>query len=196
MIFLISYTLTCFCSFMVILSSQTVHSLLFLTLTFCNASCLIISTGGEFLALLLIIVYVGAIAILFLFTIMLLNIRIEFSRVSDWVSQKSSALGFCLFVTSLINYYILLEQNLLLNSKPLRLEMSIWSTHQLTNLKTIGMSLYSIYSPAFLSISLILCVAMVGAILLTLHQKSNITRKQNFSYQLLREGNQSVAFRP
>jgi len=68
---------------MVILSNQTIHSLLFLILTFCNVSSLIISMGGEFFALLIAIVYLGAIAILFLFTIMLLNIRVEFNRIAD-----------------------------------------------------------------------------------------------------------------
>nr|YP_009402831.1 NADH dehydrogenase subunit 6 [Compsopogon caeruleus]ARX96188.1 NADH dehydrogenase subunit 6 [Compsopogon caeruleus] len=178
------------CALMVILSSNPVHSVLFLILVFCNVAGLLFLLGAEFLALLFIIVYVGAISVLFLFVVMMLNVR------SKKTVQYSSIIPLGFFISSLLLIQVLLVINIDFidignwynKINFIHESYTIWfyTLSSLTNMEVIGLALYEDYSYLFILCSLILLVAMIGAIILTLHQRIDV-KKQNLSNQLSRE---------
>jgi|ThiBiot_750_plan_1041556.scaffolds.fasta_scaffold00821_25 NADH:ubiquinone oxidoreductase subunit 6 (subunit J) len=167
-------------SIMVISSPNPVHSVLYLVFVFCNASALFILLSTEFLAIIFMIVYVGAIAILFLFVIMMLNIRI--------VELNENLLRY-LPLGGFIGLIFLLEILLVLDvelgyeiPKNLSYEYIDWAKHinDFTNIEQIGQVLYTNYFYAFIIASLILLVAMIGAIVLTLHSQSTVKKQDTF----------------
>lgn len=179
-LFLIFSTLMTLGTIMVISSPNPVHSVLYLVFVFCNAAGLFILLSREFLAIIFMIVYVGAIAILFLFVIMMLNIRI--------VELNENLLRY-LPLGGFIGLIFLLEI-LLVIEKELGAEIPVnlayeyidWDKHivDFTNIEQIGQILYTNYFYAFIIASLILLVAMIGAIVLTLHSQSTVKRQDNF----------------
>ena len=174
---------------MVISSRNPMHSVLFLVLVFCNAAGLLILLEVEFLAMLFLVVYVGAIAVLFLFVVMMLNIRV--TELNDSVLRYIPIgvlilLIFLFEILSVINgdlvpffsskLFLFESDNIILNQD---LNTVFW-TNQIdptSNIEALGIVLYTYYVYAFIVASLILLVAMIGAILLTMRKRTN-GRKQ------------------
>jgi NADH-quinone oxidoreductase subunit J len=185
-------TLHYFFSFLLLLSSvfvfiskNPVHSVLFLILAFCNASGILFLFNAEFLGLVFIIIYVGAIAVLFLFVVMMLNVKI-------YSSDEFSYLPFIF-----LGGFVLVIQVFLVLEKAFSNSI-FWNTalpynfenflDPLTSIDVIGQSLYNYYLLCFLLAGLVLLVAMIGAIILTLNFSS---KRQNelVSRQLSRSDN-------
>ena len=158
-------------AFMVISSRNPVHSVLFLILTFVNASGLFILIGAEFLAMILVVVYVGAVAVLFLFVVMMLDV--------DFVELRQGFLQY-LPVGALVGIVFLAELVLVFGS---------WTFGQgvtgavqpaasdVSNTVQIGLVLYTDYIYFFQTAGLVLLVAMIGAIVLTLRHRESVKRQ-------------------
>ena len=156
---------------MVITSLNPIHSVFWLVLLFLNTSSLLILLGFNFIPLMLIIVYVGAIAILFLFVIMMLDI-LQLKKVESISNVIPIIL--CVFInilTQLILYFR--DYNIILNLD----DLSVWYLNSDSQVSFISKILYSFYGYPFIIISLLLLVAMVGAIILVL-DLGVLSRKQ------------------
>lgn len=179
-LFLIFSTLMTLGTIMVISSPNPVHSVLYLVFVFCNAAGLFILLSKEFLAIIFMIVYVGAIAILFLFVIMMLNIKIV--ELNENLFRYLPLGGF-IGVIFLLEILLVIEKELGPEiPSNLAYEYIEWDKHivDFTNIEQIGQVLYTNYFYAFIIASLILLVAMIGAIVLTLHSQSTVKRQDNF----------------
>jgi NADH-quinone oxidoreductase subunit J len=165
---------------MVISSRNPVHSVLFLILTFFNGAGLFILLGAEFLAMILVVVYVGAVAVLFLFVVMMLDV--------DFVELRQGMLNY-LPVGGTIGLIVLVELVLVLGSlaiDPAAIKtVSAPTPEGVTNTEALGRILYTDYIYYFQAAGLILLVAMVGAIVLTLRHKTGVKR-QNIADQVAR----------
>ncbi|WP_371346435.1 NADH-quinone oxidoreductase subunit J [Ancylobacter sp. IITR112] len=158
-------------AFMVIASRNPVHSVLFLILTFVNASGLFILIGAEYIAMLLIVVYVGAVAVLFLFVVMMLDV--------DFVELRQGFLQY-LPVGVLIGMVFLAELVLVVGSWSFGAGVTgavTSATPEVSNAVAIGRVLYTDYVYFFQAAGFILLVAMIGAIVLTLRHKENVKRQ-------------------
>lgn len=165
-----------FSAIMVIFSRNPVHAVLFLILTFFNAAGLFVLLGAEFLAMLLIIVYVGAVAVLFLFVVMMLDVDFDELRAG---LVKSAPLG--LLIATLIIIELIYVFNMGLSQS--RFETKISSNlAKASNVFSIGNVLYTKYFIYFQLSALLLLVSMIGAITLTLRQRTGVKR-QNISDQ-------------
>ena len=163
---------------MVISAKNPVHSVLFLILSFVNAAGLFVLLGAEFLAMILVVVYVGAVAVLFLFVVMMLDIN--FIKLREGFLQYlpfGALLGIVLVVELGILY--LTDTSSKINSSLSSLEPSI---NELENTKMIGQILYTKYFFLFQICGIILLVAMIGSITLTLREKEGV-KKQNINEQ-------------
>src|ERR1700759_4401799 len=173
---------------MVIAGSNTVHWVLFLILAFFNAAGLFVLLGAEFLAMILVIVYVGAVAVLFLFVVMMLDI--------DFVQLRHGVMQY-LPVGALIGLVLLVELVLVFGAWTLSPDIGsaaaapIPAPSQVTNTAALGMLLYTHYIYAFQAAGLILLVAMIGAIVLTLRSREGV-RRQKISQQVTRRRDASV----
>ena len=163
---------TCLAGLMVISSRNPVHSVLFLILAFFNSAGLFVLLGAEFLAMLLVVVYVGAVAVLFLFVVMMLDIN--FAELRDGF-QRYMPLG--LGVGGILLAEILF---VFFNREEMPENLSIVS--EVSNTRALGRVLYTDYIYLFQVAGLILLVAMIGAITLTLRRRDNV-RKQSISIQ-------------
>lgn len=158
----------------VISAKNPVHSTLFLVLVFLNTAMLLISKGIDFLGIFIIIVYVGAIAILFLFVVMMLNVKL-----TEWGSEaplKYLPIGFLFGILFLFIFYILSDSTSFFNIHPSYLDWTNELHIKGNNLTQLGILLYSYYLPYLMVAAIILLVAMVGVIILTFTQ---ITSKHN-----------------
>jgi NADH-quinone oxidoreductase subunit J len=173
----------------VITAKNPVHSVFFLILAFFNAAGLFVLIGAEYLAMTLVIVYVGAVAVLFLFVVMMLNINFEKLR-AGFISYLPLGIGIAalLFVELAALLY-----GSILSPAPLADAASpAPDVAEVTNAHAIGRVLYTDYLVAFQLSGIILLVAMIGAIVLTHRQRLGV-RRQNISQQLSRTREQSVA---
>ncbi|MDD9909827.1 MAG: NADH-quinone oxidoreductase subunit J [Ahrensia sp.] len=170
-------------AFMVIASRNPVHSVLFLILAFFNAAGLFMLMGAEFLALILIVVYVGAVAVLFLFVVMMLDV--DFAELRQGVLQY-------LPIGGVIGIVLLVELVLVLGGLSITPEgadlvvQPIPDMAETSNIQAIGDLLYTKYVFFFQMAGLILLVAMIGAIVLTLSHRSDVKR-QNTATQIGRD---------
>ncbi len=168
--------------FMVISARNPVHSVLFLILAFFNAAALFVLMGAEFLALILVIVYVGAVAVLFLFVVMMLDV--------DFLELREGFLQY-LPVGALVGIILLIELLLVLGSwiiSPEAAGVAASPTPAITavdNTRALGQIVYTQYVYLFQAAGLILLVAMIGAIVLTLRHKPNVKR-QVIAHQVAR----------
>ena len=163
--------------FMVVAARNPVHSVMFLILTFFSAAGLFILMGAEFIALLLVMVYVGAVAVLFLFVVMMLDV--------DFVELKQ---GFLLYLPAgIIVAVILLAEMILVGAAYFAGDgrSVVVPEGEATNLERFGEVLYTQYAGAFEAAGLILLVAMIGAIVLTLRKRKGV-RTQNAMDQMAR----------
>jgi NADH-quinone oxidoreductase subunit J len=173
---------------LVVSARNPVHSVLFLILAFFNTAGLFILIGAEFLAMILVIVYVGAVAVLFLFVVMMLNI--------DFLQLRSGFVGY-LPIGALIGAILLAELILVAGSWLIvpgglgPVTPSATGGIALTNTHALGNILYTRYLFAFQAAGLILLVAMIGAIVLTLRHRADV-RRQSIAAQLARTRAQSV----
>jgi len=170
---------------LVVSSRNPVHSVLFLIAAFFNAAGLFVLIGAEFLAMILVIVYVGAVAVLFLFVVMMLDI--------DFAQLRS---GFVRYfpIGALVGFILLAELVLVIGSwvvAPGVPSPAAAGGVPLTNTRALGDILYTRYLFAFQAAGLILLVAMIGAIVLTLRRRADV-RRQSISAQLARTRAQSV----
>src|SRR6201988_3989122 len=174
---------------MVVSARNPVHSVLFLILAFFNAAGLFLLMGAEFLAMILVIVYVGAVAVLFLFVVMMLDI--------DFAELRSGFMRY-LPIGALVGFILLAELMLIFGSWVIApgiagLEAAPLPANAtaLTNTRALGDLLYTRYIFAFQAAGMILLVAMIGAIVLTLRHRADV-RRQSIAAQLARTGPQSV----
>jgi NADH-quinone oxidoreductase subunit J len=169
-------------AFMVIAAKNPVHSVLFLILAFVNASGLFVLMGAEFLAMILVVVYVGAVAVLFLFVVMMLDV--------DFAELRQGFLQY-LPVGALVGAILLVELVLVVVGWAISPEATqaitapIPSIAGTTNTEALGQVLYTRYVYFFQAAGLILLVAMIGAIVLTLRHRPRVKR-QNISEQVAR----------
>ena len=179
-------------AFFVVLLRNAVHSVLFLVLTFFNISCLLLLLGAEFFSFLLIIVYVGAIAVLFLFVIMMLNIKFNALLSSFYTILPLTLILIFIFFNK---FYLVLNTTDLLRFCSYNIEWVSWLEEKNvnSNIVVIGNVLYSYYSFLFLTAGLVLLVAMIGAIVLTMHYKASL-KAQVIELQLIRSSKDAVKF--
>ena len=172
---------------MVISARNPVHSVLFLILSFVNASGLFVLLGAEFLAMILVVVYVGAVAVLFLFVVMMLDIN--FVKLREGFLQYLP-FGALLGIVLIIELGILfLTKSFSENSLTKFVELPVMN--EIENTKLIGQVLYTNYFYLFQISGLILLVAMVGSITLTLRDRGQVKR-QNISQQNYLDANDSI----
>ncbi len=168
---------------MVVLSSNPVHSVLFLILTFVASAGLFLLTGAEFLALILIVVYVGAVAILFLFVVMMIDLDVgKMKRQAVGYAPIGAVIAGVLLLQLIIavsgNYYDpTLSTGTVMPMPPLE---------EVSNIEAIGLVLYTRYVFFFQLAGLILFVAMIGAIVLTLRHREN-PKRQSITAQVTRD---------
>ena len=179
-----------FSAIMVIASKNTVHSVFFLILDFISIYCLFIMIGAEFLGMIMLIVYVGAVAVLFLFVVMMLNVA---QQKDEWFKGKifPSHIPF----GSLISIIIFLELIIVIGGwkyKPNLIDTSsIQIDKNFTNTHALGNIIYTDYIHLFQLAGLILLVAMIGAIVLTYRKREGVKRQSYFK-QVSREKKDSV----
>lgn len=161
---------------MTITSSNPIHSVFWLVIVFLYSAGFLISLGFEFLALMVIIIYVGAIAILFLFIIMMLDI-VQLRKISP--IKNVLPILFIIGINMLIETWWLFKYD---NSNSSFEYFKDWNVEIINHISNLGLNLYSEYAYPLLIISLLLLIAMIGAIVLTL-ELGLITRKQNLSSQ-------------
>jgi len=175
---------------MVTVSKNTVHSVFFLILDFISISCLFIMIGAEFLGMIMLIVYVGAVAVLFLFVVMMLNVA---QQKNEWfTSQESSGhIPVGLIISAILFFELIIViggwkyKPDLFNSSNLKISEELSNTHSL------GQVLYTDYIHIFQVSGMILLVAMIGAIVLTFRQRSGVKR-QSYLKQISRERSEGV----
>src|SRR4051812_29958282 len=161
-------------AFMVIAAKNPVHSVLFLILAFVSASGLFVLLGAEFLAMILIVVYVGAVAVLFLFVVMMLDV--------DFAELRQGFLNY-LPVGAFIGAVVLVELLLVVGAwaigagVPKAITMPIPPIKTVTNTGALGLVLYTRYVYYFQAAGVVLLVAMVGAIVLTLQHRTRVKRQ-------------------
>jgi NADH-quinone oxidoreductase subunit J len=174
---------------MVISARNPVHSVLYLILAFFNAAGLFVLMGAEFLAMILVIVYVGAVAVLFLFVVMMLDI--------NFVELRHGFLQY-LPIGALIGLALLAELVFVFSIWAVAPEASsslaaaIPQPDQVTNTHALGQILYTQYVYAFQAAGVILLIAMIGAIVLTLRSREGV-RRQNIQAQLSRRRQDAVS---
>jgi NADH-quinone oxidoreductase subunit J len=167
---------------MVVTSRNPVHSVLFLILAFFNAAGLFLLAGAEFLAMILVIVYVGAVAVLFLFVVMMLDI--DFSRLREGF-QRYAPVGALIGLVLLVQLVmVMIGWRMAPGAMALRLNET---PADVANAEALGRILYTDYIYLFQGCGLILLVAMIGAIVLTLRDKPN-SKRQNIAEQIARAG--------
>jgi NADH-quinone oxidoreductase subunit J len=177
---------------MVIVARNPVHSVLFLILCFFNAAGLFVLMGAEFLAMILVVVYVGAVAVLFLFVVMMLDV--DFVKLREGFARYlpvGAAVGLVLAA----ELVFVLAPWAFSASVPEAISMPIPDPGEIHNTKALGLVLYTDYAYLFQASGLVLLVAMVGAIVLTVREREGVKR-QSIARQVARtraEGVETVS---
>ena len=179
-----------FSAIMVTVSKNTVHSVFFLILDFISISCLFIMIGAEFLGMIMLIVYVGAVAILFLFVVMMLNVA---QQKSEWFTSrdKSTHIPVGLLVSLIIFFELIVVIGGWKYKPDLVNAASIDINSSTTNTQMLGNIIYTDYIHLFQLSGMILLVAMIGAIVLTFRTRSGV-KKQSYFKQISREKKDGV----
>jgi len=167
---------------MVIASRNPVHSVLFLILAFVNAAGLFVLMGAEFLAMILVVVYVGAVAVLFLFVVMMLDV--------DFTELRQGFLNY-LPIGATVGAVLAIELLMVVGTwvigpgVPKAITAPIPAVGQVSNTEALGLVLYTRYVYFFEAAGIVLLVAMIGAIVLTLHHRPRV-RRQDIAAQVAR----------
>lgn len=170
----------------VVSARNTVHAVLFLVLAFLNAAALFVILGAEFLAMLLIVVYVGAIAVLFLFVVMMLDVD------KKEVQQKIRKHIPLLIVMSLVMFVEIFMVIKVSTVKYYETKILVPTAKGIPNIEAIGNVLYTDFILPFQISGIVLFVAMIGAIVLTLKDEIRFIRKQKISDQVFRNKENSL----
>jgi NADH-quinone oxidoreductase subunit J len=175
---------------MVTVSKNTVHSVFFLILDFISISCLFIMIGAEFLGMIMLIVYVGAVAVLFLFVVMMLNVA---QQKNQWfLSEESSGhIPVGLIISTVIFFELIIVIGGWKYKPELFDKIKTSSAETVSNTHSLGQILYTDYIHVFQISGMILLVAMIGAIVLTFRQREGVKR-QDYIKQISRERSEGV----
>jgi NADH-quinone oxidoreductase subunit J len=173
---------------MVVTARNPVHSVLFLILAFVNAAGLFVLLGAEFLAMILIVVYVGAVAVLFLFVVMMLDV--DFAELRHGFLNYLP-IGFVVGAVLLAELVFVVVARVIQPGVPKTIMAPIPATSAISNTQALGLVLYTRYVYFFEAAGLILLVAMIGAIVLTLHRKPGVKR-QAIAEQLARNRSSAI----
>ena len=169
---------------LVITSKNPVNSVIFLIFSFFNAAGIFLIAGAEFLALIMLIVYVGAVAVLFLFVVMMLDLNFEeLNKKTNFVKTGIITAGILIAEMIVLFVYYPEEQSFIINKNN--------ELNNLTNTEIIGSKIYTEHFYHFQIAGLILLVAMIGAIVLTLRHRDNV-RRQDISSQVSRDQEKNV----
>jgi NADH-quinone oxidoreductase subunit J len=175
---------------MVTVSKNTVHSVFFLILDFISISCLFIMIGAEFLGMIMLIVYVGAVAVLFLFVVMMLNVA---QQKNQWfASQESSGhIPIGLIISTIIFFELIIVIGGWKYKPDLFDINNSLNNFSISNTHSLGQVLYTDYIHVFQLSGMILLVAMIGAIVLTFRKRSGV-KTQSYLKQISRERSEGV----
>jgi NADH-quinone oxidoreductase subunit J len=175
---------------MVTVSKNTVHSVFFLILDFISISCLFIMIGAEFLGMIMLIVYVGAVAVLFLFVVMMLNVA---QQKNHWfASQESSGhIPVGLIISTIIFFELIIVIGGWKYKPDLFNINNSLNNFSISNTHSLGQVLYTDYIHVFQLSGMILLVAMIGAIVLTFRKRSGV-KTQSYLKQISRERSEGV----
>ena len=175
---------------MVTVSKNTVHSVFFLILDFISISCLFIMIGAEFLGMIMLIVYVGAVAVLFLFVVMMLNVA---QQKNQWfISEDNSGhIPVGLIISTIIFFELVIVIGGWKYKPDLLNSNNLSRVNEMSNTHSLGQILYTDYIHVFQLSGMILLVAMIGAIVLTFKKRSGL-KKQNYFNQISRESKDGV----
>ena len=176
---------------MVTVSKNTVHSVFFLILDFISISCLFIMIGAEFLGMIMLIVYVGAVAVLFLFVVMMLNVAQQKNQWFNSESTTSSHIPVGLIISTIIFFELII----VVGGWKYKPELSNPNTSQISNeisnTHSLGQVLYTDYIHIFQISGMILLIAMIGAIVLTFRQREGV-KTQSYLKQISRERSEGI----
>ena len=175
---------------MVTVSKNTVHSVFFLFLDFISISCLFIMIGAEFLGMIMLIVYVGAVAVLFLFVVMMLNVA---QQKNQWFASEESSKH--IPVGLIISTIIFFELIIVIGGWKYKPDLfnlnNAVNNYSISNTHSLGQVLYTDYVHVFQISGMILLVAMIGAIVLTFRQRKGV-KTQSYLKQISRERSEGV----
>ena len=176
---------------MVTVSKNTVHSVFFLVLDFISISCLFIMIGAEFLGMIMLIVYVGAVAVLFLFVVMMLNVAQQKNQWFNSESTTSSHIPVGLIISTIIFFELII----VVGGWKYKPELSNPNTNQMfneiSNTHSLGQVLYTDYIHIFQISGMILLIAMIGAIVLTFRRREGV-KTQSYLKQISRERSEGI----
>ena len=175
---------------MVTVSKNTVHSVFFLILDFISISCLFIMIGAEFLGMIMLIVYVGAVAVLFLFVVMMLNVA---QQKNQWFASESSSghIPIGLIISTIIFFELIIVIGGWKYKPDLFDINNSVNNFSISNTHSLGQVLYTDYIHVFQLSGMILLVAMIGAIVLTFRKRSGV-KTQSYLKQISRERSEGV----
>ena len=175
---------------MVTVSKNTVHSVFFLILDFISISCLFIMIGAEFLGMIMLIVYVGAVAVLFLFVVMMLNVA---QQKNQWLLSEDSSKH--IPIGLIISVLIFFELIIVIGGWKYRPELfdtgNLNNISEMTNTHSLGQILYTDFIHVFQISGMILLIAMIGAIVLTFRKREGV-KTQSYIKQISRERSEGV----
>ena len=175
---------------MVTVSKSTVHSVFFLILDFISISCLFIMIGAEFLGMIMLIVYVGAVAVLFLFVVMMLNVA---QQKNQWFASEESSKH--IPVGLIISTIIFFELIIVIGGWKYKPDLfnlnNAVNNYSVSNTHSLGQVLYTDYIHVFQISGMILLVAMIGAIVLTFRKRTGV-KTQSYLKQISRERSEGV----
>ena len=175
---------------MVTVSKNTVHSVFFLILDFISISCLFIMIGAEFLGMIMLIVYVGAVAVLFLFVVMMLNVA---QQKNQWFNSKENSghIPVGLIISTIIFFELIIVIGGWKYKPDLFKSNNLTISKEISNTHSLGQILYTDYIHVFQISGMILLIAMIGAIVLTFRQREGV-KKQSYIKQISRERSEAV----
>ena len=176
---------------MVTVSKNTVHSVFFLILDFISISCLFIMVGAEFLGMIMLIVYVGAVAVLFLFVVMMLNVA---QQTNQWLLSEGRSSGHIpigLIISALIFFELIIVIGGWKYKPDLFNSINPQSLSEISNTHSLGQILYTEYIHIFQISGMILLIAMIGAIVLTFRKREGV-KTQSYLQQISRERSEGV----
>ena len=176
---------------MVTVSKNTVHSVFFLILDFISISCLFIMIGAEFLGMIMLIVYVGAVAVLFLFVVMMLNVAQQKNQWFNSESTSSSHIPVGLIISTIIFFELIIVVGGWKYKPELSNPNTIQISNEISNTHSLGQVLYTDYIHIFQISGMILLIAMIGAIVLTFRRREGL-KTQSYLKQISRERSEGI----
>ena len=176
---------------MVTVSKNTVHSVFFLILDFISISCLFIMIGAEFLGMIMLIVYVGAVAVLFLFVVMMLNVAQQKNQWFNSESTSSSHIPVGLIISTIIFFELIIVVGGWKYKPELSNQNTTQISNEISNTHSLGQVLYTDYIHIFQISGMILLIAMIGAIVLTFRRREGL-KTQSYLKQISRERSEGI----